>query len=88
MCCSRRGSRLFLPSRLLAYLDEDAIETMHALWAAVGWPAFIGGQAPRWNIVPERWTLTEHPLFAHVGGLAVRHDRREDFADALRQLDV
>jgi len=85
MRCPRCGSRLFLPPRLLAYLPEEVIEVMHALWAASGWPEFHGGSDPGWSITPEHWTLTEHPLFAHVGGLPVRTDRAEVYADALRQ---
>lgn len=86
MRCPRCGSRLFLPPCLLAYLAEDTIETMHALWTAAGWPAFIGGQDPHWSIIADKWTLLEHPLFAHMAGLPVRHDRREVFADVLHQL--
>lgn len=86
MRCPRGGSRLFLPPRLLAYLDEDTVETMHALWCAAGWPEFHGGSDPGWSITPEHWTLTEHALFDHLGGLPVRHDRREVYADALQEL--
>jgi len=82
MRCPRCGSRLFLPPRFLARRSEEAIETMHALWVRAGWPEFIGGQAARWNMRPEYWTVIPHPLFAHVGGLAVRNERLDSFPEA------
>lgn len=76
MRCSRCGSRLFLPGRLLAYLPEDTIERMHALWCAAGWPEFRTWPEPGWHITPEHWTVVDDlPDFAHCGGLAVRRDR-------------
>ena len=78
MRCPRCGSRLFLPTRFLARRTEDEIETMHALWARAGWPEFSSG---RWLIDPEFWRIIAHPLFAHVGGLAVSTDRLADFVE-------
>jgi DNA-directed RNA polymerase subunit RPC12/RpoP len=72
MRCPRCGSRLFLPPRHLARRPEEIIDDMHRLWCAAGWPEFVGGH---WSIVPGGWTVIQHPLFAHVGGLPVRHDK-------------
>jgi hypothetical protein len=80
--CPRCGSRLFLPSRLLAYLDEETIERMHTAWCAAGWPPFIGGAEPHWNVIPDKWTLLDDlPDFDHVGGLPVRNDRLATFSE-------
>ena len=78
--CTRCGSRLFLPPKLLSYLADDVIERMHAAWCAAGWPAFCGGENPQWSIVPGKWTLCDdRPDFDHVGGLPVRNDRLATF---------
>lgn len=69
MRCARCGARLFMPPAKLAYRADDVIEAMHAAWVAAGWPSWVNGH---WSIIPERWQLTAHPLFAHVGGLPVR----------------
>jgi hypothetical protein len=79
MRCPRCGSRLFLPPRFLARRSEDVIEEMYAAWEAAGWPEFIGGQAARWNIIPDKWTVLGVPEFAHVGGLPVRCDKLATF---------
>lgn len=75
MRCTRCGSRLFIPPRHLARRPEEIIEDMHRLWCAAGWPEFVGGKDGHWSIVPGKWTVIQHPLFAHVGGLPVRHDK-------------
>ena len=78
--CPRCGSRLFLPTRLLAYLPEATIERMYAAWCAAGWPEFRCGITPGWSILPEKWTLCDDlPDFDHCGGLAVRSDRLATF---------
>jgi hypothetical protein len=79
MRCPRCGSRLFLPPRFLARRSEDEIETMHALWVRAGWPELARGA---WLIRPASWTVLPHPLFAHVGGLAVCNDRLDSFLSA------
>lgn len=85
MRCPRCGSRLFLPPRHLARREEEELETMYAAWVRAGWPEFSGG---KWFILPEYWTIIPHPLFAHVGGLAVRTDRLEDFAEYAAGVEV
>lgn len=80
MRCPHCGSRLFLPTRFLACKPEAEIEEMHSLWVRAGWPEFIGGREAHWSILPEYWTVIEHPLFAAVGGLAVRKDRLDSFS--------
>lgn len=75
--CPRCGSRLFLPPRFLAKRTEDEIEAMHAAWARAGWPEFYGDA---WSI-NRYWQIIEHPLFAHVGGLAVLNERLDDFVE-------
>ena len=86
MQCPHCGAEMFLPPRLLAYLPASSITAMHALWAAAGWPAW------RWDNTGwrtnERWAIMEQPLFAHCGGIAVRHDRRELFLQTLADLGV
>lgn len=79
MRCPRCGSRLFLPPRFLANRAEDLVEEMHAAWVKAGWPEFHGGQ---WSM-NEHWQTVAHPLFAHVGGLAVRSDRLDFFVGDL-----
>ena len=76
MRCPRCGARLFLPPRHLAERSEEVLETMHALWERAGWPEFHGG---KWS-TNKHWQVVPHPLFTHVGGLAVRADRLENFA--------
>lgn len=78
MRCPRCGARLFLPPRHLAGRSEEVLETMYELWVRAGWPQFSGGE---WFILPEYWTIIPHPLFAHVGGLAVDRERVADFAE-------
>lgn len=75
--CPRCGSRLFLPPRHLALRSEAVIETMHHLWCQAGWPPYSPNN--RWSIVSDYWTIVDHPLFAHVGGLPVRTDRLDLF---------
>ena len=80
MRCPRCGSRLFLPTRLLSYLPEEVIERMHAAWCAAGWPEFRGGENPGWRGSPDKWRMCEDlPDFDHIGGLAVRGDKRATF---------
>ena len=74
--CPHCGSRLFIPTRYLARLPEDQVETMHALWVRAGWPEY---QRDAWHIVPAKWTVIPHPLFDALGGLAVRNDRLDSF---------
>ena len=83
--CPFCGSRLFLPTQLLRYLDEKTIERMHTAWVAAGWPAFVVGRDPHWSIVPDKWTvLDDLPDFYHCGGLPVRNDRLATFQAAVR----
>jgi len=84
MRCPRCGAAMFLPPRLLAYLPAATISAMDLLWSAAGWPEWYG-QA--WSILPEHWTIVEHPLFAHCGGIPVRHDRTEKYHEALAEVD-
>jgi hypothetical protein len=76
MRCRRCGIRLFLPTRLLACRSDDQITTMHALWVRAGWPHWSGSA---WSIKPQHWTIVQHPLFTHTGGLPIRNDRLADF---------
>jgi len=75
MRCPRCGAKLFLPPRFLAGRCEEVLEAMYTFWEAAGWPEFCGGQVARWNTIPDKWTVLDHPLFAHVGGLPVRADK-------------
>jgi len=80
MRCPRCGSRLFLPPRCLARRDTETVEAMYAAWVRAGWPHFMNSEA-RWSgIHGPHWTLINHPLFAQVGGLAVRNDHLNDFS--------
>ena len=75
--CVRCGARLFMPGRFLALRSAEVIEIMHSSWVRAGWPSMSGGS---WCIRSDMWTVLQHPLFAHVGGLPVRNDRLADFA--------
>jgi hypothetical protein len=80
--CPRCGSRLFLPASKLAHRPEAEIEKMHVLWVGAGWPSWSSGG---WR-VPDGWTLHSHPFFVTVGGLPVRNDRYEVFANEERRI--
>jgi hypothetical protein len=74
--CRRCGARMFLPARILAGLPDYEIEVMYREWQRAGWPEW----APEgWHVCPDAWTVIAHPLFAGVGGLAVRNDRLDNF---------
>jgi hypothetical protein len=83
--CLRCRQPMFLPPRLLAYLPASTITAMQELWRAAGWPQW---ENQHWSIVPQHWTMTEHLLFDHCGGIPVRHDRQQQFQDALAELCV
>jgi len=78
--CPRCGSRLFVPPRFLAHRPEDEVKAMHSTWVKAGWPEWSQN---RWSIIPAKWTIVNHPLFAALGGLAVRNDRLDSFAGDL-----
>lgn len=82
MRCQRCGSPMFLPPRLLAYLPAETIAAMDELWIAAGWPDWRG---EAWH-VNDHWTLHQHPLFDHVGGIPVGEGYEDSFADALQEL--
>jgi len=75
--CGRCGARLFIPARHLANRSEQELEDMHALWVRAGWPRW---NSDHWYAHPARWTIIAHPLFDHLGGLAVRNDRLDSFS--------
>jgi len=83
MRCPDCGSPMFIPPKLLAYLTAETIAAMKLLWKAAGWPAWSGNA---WSIIPDKWTIFEHPFFDHCGGLPVRNDRTEKYYDALFEL--
>jgi hypothetical protein len=83
--CPRCRQPLFLPPPLLAYLPASTITAMDILWSAAGWPEW---GTEDWWFLPEHWTLTAHPLFAHCGGIPVRHDHLQQFQDALAELHL
>jgi len=85
MRCPRCGSAMFLPPRLLAYLPAATLAAMDLLWCAAGWPEWRGAD---WFILPEFWTVEQLYIFSHCGGIPVRHDRRQQFLDALLALAV
>ena len=85
MRCPRCRSPLFLPPRLLAHLDAATIVVMDALWTAAGCPEW--GQ-DAWNIRAKYWNIQTHPLFAHCGGLPVRHDRQDHYWAACQEYDL
>jgi len=68
MRCTRCGAQLFMPGRFLAKRPAEVIEAMYAAWVRAGWPSFVGGHWP----TGARWTIVAHPLFEHLGGLAVQ----------------
>lgn len=82
MRCPKCGSPMFLPPRLLAYLSAETIDIMDELWSAAGWPEWRG---EAWY-VNEHWKLYQHPLFDHCGGIPVREDSAERFANAVQVL--
>lgn len=82
MRCQKCGSPMFLPPRLLAYLPAVTIAAMDVLWSAAGWPEWRG---EAWHI-NEHWTLHQHPLFDHVGGIPVGKGYEDRFADAVQEL--
>lgn len=82
MCCPKCGAEMFLPPRLLAYLSAETIAIMDELWSAAGWPEWHGES---WSI-NEHWTLQQLPLFDHCGGIPVRDDCKDRFADAVQEL--
>jgi hypothetical protein len=83
MRCPKCGSSMFLPPKLLKYLPAATISAMDLLWSAAGWAEWHDSG---WYILPEHWTIEEHPLFAHCGGLALRNDRRAQYFDAMENL--
>lgn len=74
--CSRCGARLFAPPRHLARRPRAVLEEMYRLWTAAGWPHVVTEPCSC-----ERWTVIQHPLFSHVGGLAVRADKLASFPE-------
>ena len=82
MRCPKCGMPMFLPPRLLAYLPAETIAAMDVLWSAAGWPEWRG---EAWH-VNELWTLHQHPLFAHVGGIPVGQGYEDGFADTIQDL--
>lgn len=82
--CVRCGARLFMPGRFLALRSAAELAEMHGAWVRAGWPAMSGGS---WCIRSDRWTVLQHPLFAHVGGLPVRNDRLADFVEVAGRAD-
>lgn len=75
MLCPRCGVQLFAPPRVLANRTRTQITEMLTLWRAAGWPDL--SVRSWWS--GEHWTIIEHPLFEHVGGLPVRHDKLAAF---------
>lgn len=75
MLCPRCGVQLFAPPPILANRRRDEIVEMLALWRAAGWPDL--SLRNRWP--DRRWTIVNHPLFKHVGGLPVRNDKLATF---------
>jgi hypothetical protein len=75
VCCRHCGAPLFLPPSVLAHMPIETINSMCALWCAAGYPPFLAG---RWLIEADYWTILEHPLFAHLGGLPWSNDRLDD----------
>lgn len=78
MRCPKCGAPMFLPPRLLAYLSAETIAAMDELWSAAGWPEWRG---EGWS-ANEHWTLQQHRLFDHCGGIPVGNGYETRFADA------
>jgi len=76
--CSQCGVRLFAPPHVLAYKSSLVVEEMYQLWQAAGWPClFVSWFGRLW--VGDGWHLVQHPLFDHIDGLPVRHDKLAAF---------
>ncbi len=81
LICLRCGAPLFLPPRLLAHLPADVLNRMHEIWIAAGWPEWTSDAECTRNHwwTNECWHIVEHPLFAALGGIPVRRDRRSHY---------
>lgn len=79
MRCTKCGVRLFAHLAILAYRSKDVVDEMHRLWQAAGYPHLSVMRIPGQAWVADGWTLVQHPLFAHIGGLPVRNDQLAEF---------
>lgn len=80
MRCTACGVRLFASPGVLAYRSRATVDAMYQVWQAAGWPHL---SVPRFGRIwiADNWTLLQHPLFAHIGGIPVRADKLAAFQE-------
>jgi hypothetical protein len=86
--CPHCRAHMDIPPRFLARRPASDLTTMHELWRAAGWPEWVSDNGRSgWNAPAEYWQIMDHPLFAGMGGIAVRHDRVFQFTALVREFE-